>query len=86
MNNWMLEVTTPSQAVDEVVRFKDRVWDWVTNADMWATVLFSGVQILLLFLLTRVIIKVVSGVIDRSLERETRGRRLANNRRFSTVG
>ncbi|MEK5490012.1 mechanosensitive ion channel family protein [Paenibacillus sp. FSL R7-0297] len=86
MNNWMLEVTTPGQAVDEVVRFKDRIWEWVTNADMWATVLFSGVQILLLFLVTRVIIKVVSGVIDRSLERETRGRRLANNRRFSTVG
>lgn len=86
MNTWILEVTSPGQAVEEAVRFKDKVWDWLTNADMWASVLFAGIRILLIFILTRVIIKVVSGVIDRSLERETRGRVLANNRRFSTVG
>ncbi|WNS47047.1 mechanosensitive ion channel family protein [Paenibacillus sp. MMS20-IR301] len=86
MNNWVLEVTDPGQVIDEAVRFKDRVWEWVTNADMWATVLFAGIRILLIFIITRVIIKVVSSTIDRSLERESRGRLLANNRRFSTVG
>ena len=86
MTSWILDVVSADEAVKEAVRFKDRVWDWVTNADMWATVLFAGIRILLIFILTRVIIKVVYNVIDRSLERETRGRVLANSRRFSTVG
>lgn len=72
MNNWLLE-TTSGEALEEAARFKDKVWDWLSNADMWAAVLFAGIRILLIFILTRVIIKVVSNVIDRSLERETRG-------------
>lgn len=86
ISNRILEVTSVPEAVDEAVRFKDQVWEWISNADMWATVLFAGIRILLIFILTRIIIKVVSGVIDRSMERETRGRALGNNRRFSTVG
>lgn len=86
MNRWLLEATSPEDAVKQVVRFKDRVWNWVTDANMWADVLFSGLRILLIIILTRVIIKVVSQIIDRSMERETRGRVLANSRRFSTVG
>jgi small-conductance mechanosensitive channel len=86
MNNWMLEATSAEEAVKEAVRFKDKIWDWVTNADMWANVLFTGIRILLIFILTRVVIKAVSKVIDRSMERETSGRLISNNRRFSTVG
>lgn len=86
MYSWLLEATTPEVAVEQVVRFKDKIWNWFTDAEMWADVLFSGLRILLIIVLTRVIIKVVSQVIDRSMERETRGRILANSRRFSTVG
>ncbi len=53
---------------------------------MWADILFAGLRILLIFLLTRIIIKVVYNVIDRSLERKTGGRLLSNTRRFTTVG
>ncbi|MBW4084823.1 mechanosensitive ion channel domain-containing protein [Paenibacillus sp. S150] len=86
MNRWILEVTTADEAVQSAVRFKDKVWNWVTDAEMWANVLFAGLRILLIFILTRIIIKVVSKVIDRSMERETRGRVLGDSRRFSTVG
>ncbi|AIQ55518.1 mechanosensitive ion channel family protein [Paenibacillus sp. FSL R7-0331] len=86
MQVWMLE-TTGIEALDEAVRFKDKVWNWVTDADMWASVLFSGLRILAIFLLTRLIIKLVYKVIDRSMEKEMTGSRiLANSRRFSTVG
>lgn len=87
MKSWLLETTTTEDAVKQVVRFKDMVWNWVTDAEMWATVLFSGMRILLIIVLTRVIIKVVSQIIDRSMERSiSGGRMLANSRRFSTVG
>lgn len=86
MNRWLLEATTSGNAVEQVVHFRDKVWEWVTDANMWANVLFSGLRILLIIVLTRVIIKVVYQIIDRSMERETRGRLLANSRRFSTVG
>ncbi|MBP2116054.1 mechanosensitive ion channel family protein [Paenibacillus silagei] len=86
MINSLLAADGVDGVVNDAVRFKDKLWDWFTNTDMWAAVLFSGIRILIIFILTRVIIKVVSNVIDRSLERETRGRALVNNRRFSTVG
>ncbi|MGN7762563.1 mechanosensitive ion channel family protein [Paenibacillus sp. 22594] len=86
MNRWILETLTTGKAVQNAVRFKDEVWNVVTDAEMWANVLFAGLRILLIFILTRVIIKVVSKVIDRSMERETRGKLLGDNRRFSTVG
>lgn len=86
MNRWMLETLTAGDAVKEAVRFKDRVWNWVTDAEMWADVLFAGLRILLIFILTRIIIKVVYKVIDRSMEKESRGRLLGDSRRFSTVG
>ncbi|WP_019914546.1 mechanosensitive ion channel domain-containing protein [Paenibacillus sp. HW567] len=85
MNKWTLETTTEG-AVKGIVQFRDAVWNLVTDVDMWVNVLFSGLRILVIFILTRVIIKVVSKVIDRSMERETGGRLLSNNRRFSTVG
>ncbi len=86
MNRGLLETMTADDAVKEAVRFKDKVWNWVTDAGMWADVLFAGLRILLIFILTRIIIKVVSKVIDRSMEKETRGRLLGDSRRFSTVG
>ncbi|AIQ71778.1 mechanosensitive ion channel family protein [Paenibacillus graminis] len=85
MNRWMLEATT-ANAVESAVKFKDKVWNLLTDANMWANVLFAGLRILLIFILTRIIIKVVSKVIDRSMEKETRGRLLGDSRRFSTVG
>jgi small conductance mechanosensitive channel len=86
MKEWMFASTATDDAVKDVVRFKDRVWNWASDADMWANVLFSGLRILTIFLVTRVIIKIVYSVIDRSMERETGGRSLAHSRRFSTVG
>ncbi|UQZ34182.1 mechanosensitive ion channel protein MscS [Paenibacillus sp. PK3_47] len=86
MKEWILASAATDEAVQEVVRFKDRLWNWASNADMWANVLFSGLRILVIFLVTRIIIKLVYSVIDRSMERETGGRSLAHSRRFSTVG
>jgi small-conductance mechanosensitive channel len=89
MNMWSLDAdaaTSTEDAVKEVLRLKDKIWNLVTDSEMWADVLFSGVRILLIFLLTRLIIKVVYNVIDRSLEHKTGGRLLSNTRRFTTVG
>lgn len=86
MNGSELVATTPLYAAEQANQFKDTIWNWFTDADMWANVLFAGLRILVIFLVTRVIIKVVSNVIDRSMVRETRGKMLGDNRRFSTVG
>lgn len=87
---WLLNGDTPietmGQAVDQAVQFKDKVWNWLTDADMWANVLFSGLRIIFIFILTRIIIRVVYRIIDRSLERKTSRGLLANTRRLSTVG
>ncbi|HEY4430551.1 MAG TPA: mechanosensitive ion channel family protein [Paenibacillus sp.] len=86
MNKWILETTTSEDVVKDALHFKDKVWNWFTDADMWANVLFASLRILIIFLLTRVIIKIVSNIIDRSLDRKTGGRILSNTRRFTTVG
>ncbi|KAA9005173.1 mechanosensitive ion channel family protein [Paenibacillus spiritus] len=77
---------TLQDTVDQAVTFKDRIWNWVTDADMWANVLFAGIRIIVIFLLTRLIIKIVYGLIDQSLERKSVRSSPSSTRRFSTVG
>ncbi|ASA24983.1 mechanosensitive ion channel family protein [Paenibacillus donghaensis] len=74
------------KAVAEVVRFKDKIWNWFTDADMWANILFAGIRILVIFILSRILIKVVSNLIDRSMNQNRKGRLLPSSRRFTTVG
>ncbi|MDR9853740.1 mechanosensitive ion channel family protein [Paenibacillus sp. VCA1] len=53
---------------------------------MWTNVLFAGIRIIVLFIVTRIAIRVVSKIIDRSLERHQQSRINVNPRRFATVG
>jgi moderate conductance mechanosensitive channel len=85
MDKW-LEVKSTEDAVQQALQFKDAMWNWMTNADMWASVIFSGLRIIIIFILTRIIIKLVYNTIDRSLARKTNTRLLSNTRRFTTVG
>ncbi|GIO39240.1 mechanosensitive ion channel protein MscS [Paenibacillus antibioticophila] len=82
--NWRLQQSTT--VIDEAMSFKNKVWDWLTNTGMWETVLFSALRILLILILTRFAIKLLFRVIDRSLERQEKGRMQVNPRRFITVG
>lgn len=87
MNPYWAEIKTDGVegAVDKAVSFSDKLWDWFTNVDMWTSVLFSGIRIIVLFLVTRIIIRVVSKLIDRSLARHEQSRMNMNPRRFATV-
>ncbi len=86
MNKWILDASLTDDPVEKALKFKDQLWNWVSDADMWMNVLFTGVRIVIIFILSRIIIKVVYNVIDRSMARKTGGRLLANTRRFTTVG
>ncbi len=82
----IFETTTAKETVKQAMQFKDKLWDWATDADMWASFLFSGLRIIVIFILSRIIIKIVYRTIDRSLERKNNARLLSNTRRFATVG
>jgi len=73
-------------AVDKAFKLSDKFLNWITDVDMWTNVLFSGIRIIVLFIVTRIAIRVVSKIIDRSLERHQQSRINVNPRRFATVG
>lgn len=77
--------TEPEDALDKAKAFSDRIWEWFSDADMWANVLFTSIRIIVIFILTRIIIKVANSAIQRSLERKEGGR-ISSSRRFTTVG
>ncbi|WP_410770103.1 mechanosensitive ion channel family protein [Fontibacillus sp. BL9] len=85
MRGWLIEQGT-EDAIEAAITWKDKMWDWFTNMDMWERLMFSGLRIILIFLLTRLFVKVVFRIIDRSLERREKGRLQVNPRRFVTVG
>ncbi|WP_044879144.1 mechanosensitive ion channel family protein [Paenibacillus sp. IHBB 10380] len=86
MRNQALEIPGTEDAVEEVIAFKDAVWNWLTDSQMWMDVLYAGIRIIIIFLLTRLIIRIVYKVIDRSLTRQGNSRLNLNPRRFVTVG
>lgn len=87
MNLWLLdEVNDPADVIEDAVTWKDKIWNWFTDMNMWEGVLFSGLRIVLIFLLTRLFVKIIFRIIDRSLERREKSRLQVNPRRFVTVG
>uniref|UniRef100_UPI00403ED884 mechanosensitive ion channel family protein n=1 Tax=Paenibacillus sp. FSL W8-0194 TaxID=2921711 RepID=UPI00403ED884 len=88
MNPQWLETANSEMegAVDKALKFSDKFLDWITNVDMWTNVMFSSIRIVVLFIVTRIAIRVVSKIIDRSLERHQQSRINVNPRRFATVG
>lgn len=86
MRNLALDVPDPKNAIKEAVAFKDMMWNWMTDTQMWMSFLFAGIRIIVIFLLTRLIIRIVYKVIDRSLARQGTSRLNMNPRRFVTIG
>ena len=65
---------------------KDKIWGWVTNEEMWMNILSSGIRVIIIFILTRLVIRVVYKMIDQFLLRQEKSRIQVNSRRFVTVG
>lgn len=87
MNLWLLEkAADPGDVIEAAVSWKDKFWNWLTDMNMWESVLFAGLRIVLIFLLTRLFVKIIYRIIDRSLERREKSRLQMNPRRFVTVG
>ncbi|WP_106769592.1 mechanosensitive ion channel family protein [Paenibacillus faecalis] len=74
------------KALKEAWKLSDAFWNWMTDADMWMGVLFAAIRILVIFLITRIIIRVVYKMIDQFLKRQEKSRIHMNPRRFVTVG
>lgn len=74
------------EALEEAITWKDRIWNWITDAEMWQHVLVASFKILLIFLITRFFVRVIYKIIDRSLDRREKSRIQMNPRRLVTVG
>ncbi|PZT56169.1 mechanosensitive ion channel family protein [Paenibacillus silvae] len=77
---------TANQVVSNAIRWTDKVWDKISDADMWLNIMFSSIRILIIFIITRIVIKVVYRIIDRSMARKQEGKIRVNPRRFVTIG
>jgi len=69
----------------EAMKFKDKVWNWLTDVDMWMSVLVTGIRIIIIVLLTQLIIRIVYKLIDRSMVHQENSKLRMNPRRFVTV-
>lgn len=70
----------------EAKGLKDQIWRWLTNEEMWMNILSSGIRVIIIFILTRLVIRVVYKMIDQFLLRQEKSRIQVNSRRFVTVG
>ncbi|PQP85354.1 mechanosensitive ion channel protein MscS [Paenibacillus sp. PCH8] len=72
--------------VTDALRWTDQMWNIIADADMWLNIMFSSFRIIIIFIITRIVIKVVYRIIDRSMARKQEGKIRVNPRRFITVG
>lgn len=76
---------------DEVVKgaihMKDVAWKFIANGDMWSTFLFVILKIAVIFIITRIFIRIINKIIDKSMQQKgDSGRFRLNTRRLTTVG
>ncbi|WP_246245887.1 mechanosensitive ion channel family protein [Paenibacillus lemnae] len=74
------------ETLREALGLGERFWNWMTSPEMWMVIMFAAIRILIIFLLTRIVIRVVYQMIDRFLARQQKSRISVNPRRFITVG
>lgn len=74
------------QMGEEALQLKDQIWAWLTNEVMWMHILSSAIRVIIIFILTRIVIRIVYKMIDRFLLRQEKSRIQVNARRFVTVG
>ena len=74
------------QAVEGALQMSEKLWGWLTDVDMWMGVLFASIRIFAIFLITRLIIRIVYKMIDQFLQKHEKSRINMNPRRFVTVG
>ncbi|OAB42053.1 mechanosensitive ion channel family protein [Paenibacillus glacialis] len=86
MQNSGTETENAKKVIEEALNFKDRAWNWLTDSDMWMVVLLAAVRIIIIFVLTRLVIKIVYKVIDKTLSHQENSKLRMNPRRFVTVG
>ncbi len=75
-----------STASKEISSFTDGLWTWLTDASMWTSFAFALIRIIIIFVLTRVAIKLINKVVERSLSGRDKSRIATNPRRLVTIG
>lgn len=79
------EEPTPTELLGEARTWSEKMWSNLTNAALWEHLLFAGLRILLIIVLTRFFVRIIYKIIDNSLFRQENTKR-ANPRRIITVG
>lgn len=75
-----------SEEIEEVVTWWGDLVAWLSRPELWSMLLLAAIRIIAIIVITRILIKIVYKVIDRSLERQQHGRLNVNPRRIVTVG
>lgn len=81
-----LAASSDNAILERSIRWKDTVMNWITNEAMWMDVLSSVIRVAIIFLLTRLVIRIVCRMIDNFVLRQQKSRIQVNSRRFVTVG
>ncbi|ADM72698.1 putative MscS family protein YkuT [Paenibacillus polymyxa E681] len=85
--HWLAGNLETDDVVKGAIHWKDVVWNWLTDSAMWSTFLFVILKIAIIFIITRIFIRVINKIIDKSMQRKgDNGRFRLNTRRLTTVG
>lgn len=85
--HWLAGNVGTDDVVKDAIHWKDAVWKWLTDSTMWSTLLFVILKIAIIFIITRIFIRVINKIIDKSMQQKgDNGRFRLNTRRLTTVG
>lgn len=85
MNQLWLETNDAQAAFETAKTWNEQLWEKLSNTALWEHLLFSGLRIVIILLLTRLFVRIIYRIIDRSLHREEKQRLGGNPRRIITV-
>ncbi|GGA47276.1 mechanosensitive ion channel family protein [Paenibacillus physcomitrellae] len=87
MNRFLVgEVNDAQEVIEAATSWRDKVWDKITDTAMWESLLFSGIRIAIILVITRLFVRLIYKIIDKSLDRREKSRLSVNPRRLVTVG
>lgn len=83
---WLENNTGTTAVVKDAMHWKDVIWEWLSDSAMWSTLLFVVLKIAIIFIITRIFIRVINKIIDKSMQQKGENSRFQlNTRRLTTV-
>lgn len=86
----MVRLLNENSGTEDIMKdaalWKQQIWAWLTDTGMWTGTAYTILKVVIIILITRIGIRLMYRLIDRTMEQRKTRKIMVNSRRMTTIG